>query len=135
QAHEADVDLGKLGQALARYNIEQHTEAGARMRAAPDRLRITAIFDVDPSKVGGEYVGIPIFHVDELRTKIRELSLKIMVIAVPAQHAQAVASECALAGVRAILNFAPAKLALPPEVRVHSTDLTLELQSLAFYTE
>ncbi|HHY63156.1 MAG TPA: redox-sensing transcriptional repressor Rex, partial [Firmicutes bacterium] len=54
--------------------------------------------------------------------------------AVTPESAEAVASECVKAGVKAILNFAPVKLDVPEDVKVHSADLTLELQSLAFYT-
>jgi hypothetical protein len=37
-------------------------------------------------------------------------------------------------GVRAILNFAPLKLNVPEQVHVHDADLTLELQSLIYYS-
>jgi len=36
--------------------------------------------------------------------------------------------------VEAILNFAPAKLKVPEGVFVQNIDLTIELQSLAYYT-
>ena len=57
-----------------------------------------------------------------------------MVLAVPPDSTEAVAYECVKAGIKAILNFAPVNLVVPEDVKVYSADLTLELQSLAFYT-
>jgi len=46
-----------------------------------------------------------------------------------------VADQLAEAGVEGILNFAPAILRVPPNVRVHHADFTTELLSLAYYLE
>jgi redox-sensing transcriptional repressor len=39
------------------------------------------------------------------------------------------------AGVRSILNFAPAVLSVPDEVSVRKVDLAVELQILSFYQQ
>jgi redox-sensing transcriptional repressor len=39
------------------------------------------------------------------------------------------------AGIRSILNFAPAPLTAPPGVSVRSVDLAVELQILAYYEQ
>ena len=39
------------------------------------------------------------------------------------------------AGVRSVLNFAPAMIAVPPGVSVRKVDLAVELQILAFYEQ
>ncbi|MEA4883853.1 MAG: redox-sensing transcriptional repressor Rex [Clostridia bacterium] len=126
------VGFGNLGRALVHYHVDTHGGSGSVVR---DRLHIAAIFDVDPSKIGSEQSGVPVFHVDELRDRISELGLKIIVIAAPADHAQAVMDQCVAAGIKAVLNFAPVNLTAPEDVKVHASDLTLELQSLAFYTD
>jgi redox-sensing transcriptional repressor len=131
--HVGLVGFGNLGRALAHYLIDSHVTDNPEF-GSPDKLRVTAAFDVDESIVGTDYRGMPIFHVDRLSEIVHEHGIKIIVIAVPARHAQAVATKCAEAGVKAILNFAPVTLNVPDEVKVHHTDLTLELQSLAFYT-
>ncbi|MFY9133984.1 MAG: redox-sensing transcriptional repressor Rex [Bacillota bacterium] len=132
------VGLGNLGRALLHHNVDARIDGSAvegdPARWVPESLRIVAAFDVDPQKVGITYAQVPVYHVDELAAKVRELDLKIVVIAVTPESAEAVASECVKAGVKAILNFAPVKLDVPEDVKVHSADLTLELQSLAFYT-
>lgn len=133
--HIGLVGFGNLGQAIVHYHVDAHRRPGPGFVASPDRLRIAAAFDVDEGKVGTEYKGVPIFHVDELSVKISELGLKIIVIAVPAEHAQYVVDIAVHSGIQAILNFAPVTLTVPEHVKVHHTDLTLELQSLAFYTE
>ncbi len=117
------VGAGHLGFALARYSISRHKD-----------VRITAIFDADPAKVGTDIMGVEIRPMSELPQLVREMGIKIGILAVPAVEAQAAAERLAECGVEAILNFAPAKLRLKPEVFVQNIDLTIELQSLAYYT-
>lgn len=117
------VGAGHLGHALARYSISQHKD-----------VRIKAIFDADPAKVGTEIMGVQISPIADLVRRVREDAIKIGIIAVPASEAQAVAELLQDGGVEAILNFAPAKLRVRPEIFVQNIDLTIELQSLAYYT-
>lgn len=93
------VGAGHLGFALARYSISRHKD-----------VRITNIFDADPSKVGTDIMGVPIHDIADLNSVVREAGIKIGIIAVPATEAQAVAEQLQAAGIEAILNFAPAKL-------------------------
>jgi redox-sensing transcriptional repressor len=37
------------------------------------------------------------------------------------------------AGVRAILNFSPGSLKVPPDVKLKNVDLTVSLESLSFF--
>ncbi|MGI6131520.1 MAG: redox-sensing transcriptional repressor Rex [Bacillota bacterium] len=133
--HIGLVGFGNLGQALVHYHVDARSRPRTRFSVSPDRLRIVAAFDVDPDKIGRVYAGVPIFHIDELAEKAQEYGLKIMVNAVPAEHAQEVVDHAVRAGIRAILNFAPVTLTVPDTVKLHSADLTLELQSLAYYAE
>jgi redox-sensing transcriptional repressor len=117
------VGAGHLGYALARYSISRHKD-----------VRITAIFDIDPAKIGTEIMGIPIYSMTTMKERVRAEAIKIGIITVPASAAQAAAELLQQAGVEAILNFAPAKLRLESGVFVQNIDLTIELQSLAYYT-
>ena len=117
------VGAGHLGFALARYSISQHKD-----------VKIAAIFDADPNKVGTDIMGVKIHAIDEMAKLCREKNIKIGIVAVPADKAQATAELLAQGGVEAILNFAPAKLKLSSDVFVQNIDLTIELQSLAYYT-
>jgi redox-sensing transcriptional repressor len=73
--------------------------------------------------------------VDSLSQLVEELDVAIGVIATPAAAAQEVADRLTEAGVRSILNFAPAMIAVPPGVSVRKVDLAIELQILAFYEQ
>ena len=56
-------------------------------------------------------------------------------IAVPASEAQEVANMLVKAGVKAILNYAPLSLSVPPEVRIQYIDPTTHLQRMTFYLD
>lgn len=116
------VGAGHLGYALARYSISQHKD-----------IQIIAIFDVDPAKIGTEIMGVRVQPMSEMVASCQEQGVKIGIVTVPAAEAQATAELLKKGGVEAILNFAPAKLKLD-DVFVQNIDLTIELQSLAYYT-
>jgi redox-sensing transcriptional repressor len=117
------VGAGHLGVALARYNLSRHKD-----------VRIAAIFDVAPEKIGMELMGIKVQSIREMVETIRQRGIKIAIMTVPAAEAQSTAELLEQAGVEAILNFAPAKIRVSPAVTVQNIDLTIELQSLAYYT-
>jgi redox-sensing transcriptional repressor len=84
----------------------------------------------------GERIGdLEVRHVDELPAIVAELDVAIGVIATPAGAAQEVADRLVAAGVRSVLNFAPAMITVPPGVSVRKVDLAVELQILAFYEQ
>jgi len=118
------VGAGDLGHAIANH-------------AGFDRwgYQVVAVFDNDPHKVGQVMGGLTIRDVAELEETIRSLRVRIGIVAVPAAGAQAVAERMVLAGIRAILNYAPISLNLPPEVRVHAIDPVVGLQSMSYYLD
>jgi redox-sensing transcriptional repressor len=93
------------------------------------------MFDADPRKVGQVIHGVEVHHTDDLERLARELAVGIGVIATPAPAAQDVADRLVAAGVRSILNFAPAVISVPDDVSLRKVDLALELQILSFYQE
>jgi redox-sensing transcriptional repressor len=115
------VGAGNLGTALIRYR-------GFRKQG----FEIAAVFDADPKLEGKSIAGIPVRPVRDLSKVVRELAIKIAILAVPAEAAADAAKKCVDAGVRGILNFAPVRLALPESVVVHPVDLALQLEQLAF---
>jgi redox-sensing transcriptional repressor len=44
-----------------------------------------------------------------------------------------VADQLVAAGIKAILNFAPARIKVPRDVRLKNVDLSIELETLSFY--
>jgi len=118
------VGVGNLGHALANY------------RGFGERgFRVTALVDADPDKVGERVGGLDVRHVDDLPELVRAHDIAIGVIATPAMAVQDVADRLVAAGVRSILNFAPATISVPPGVSVRKVDLAVELQILAFYEQ
>lgn len=70
----------------------------------------------------------------DFRKMVKSEHIDIAVVAVPAGAAQTVVTDQAVqAGVRAILNFSPGNLKVPPEVKLKNVDLTVSLESLSFF--
>ncbi|MDP9222855.1 MAG: redox-sensing transcriptional repressor Rex [Actinomycetota bacterium] len=118
------VGAGNLGRALASY--KGFAERG---------FSIAAIFDIEDGVVGQEVGGMKVRHLDELKEVVAEDGVSIGIIAVPTLAAQEVAERLVDAGVKSILNFAPAVVKVPPNVTVRKVDLSIELQILSFYQQ
>jgi redox-sensing transcriptional repressor len=115
------VGMGHLGQALIGYRgFEQQG------------FRIAVAFDIDPGKTNRSIHGIEVHHLDSLQQVVRELSLRLAILAVPSSAAQQVAEVVAAAGIDGILNFAPVTLTLPESVHRVGVDLAMELEQLSF---
>ena len=71
--------------------------------------------------------------VDESSNVIRAEALDVIVIAVPAKAAQRVLNQIMSAGIKAVLNFAPASLISRRGVKVKTVDLTTSLESLSYF--
>ena len=117
------VGVGNLGSALIAYK-------GFQARG----FRITLAFDSDPAKVGTTINEVSIQDVAKMGATLRRKKVKIAVVAVPAGVAQAAADALVEAGVTAILNFAPAQLAVPQGVKVQNVDLSVLLKTLSYHT-
>ncbi|WNF36919.1 redox-sensing transcriptional repressor Rex [Bacillaceae bacterium IKA-2] len=115
------IGVGNLGTAFLHYNFSKNNST-----------RIGMAFDVDKSKVGTEIGDVPIFHLDDLEKKI-DKDVSVAILTVPSAVAQNVADRLVKNGVNGILNFTPARLSVPNNVRVHHIDLSVELQSLIYF--
>lgn len=117
------VGLGNLGMALANYHgFNQNS------------FQIVGLFDDDPAKLGTKTrIGIEIQSTQHLADVIKSEQVDIVIIAVPAAAAERVLDEVTEAGVRAVLNFAPAHLNPKPGVKVKTVDLTISLESLSYF--
>ncbi len=120
----AILGIGNLGRALANYR-------GFSARG----FRVVALVDADPAKVGTRVGDLAVEPVEALSRLVAERQVAIGVIATPADSAQGVADRLVAAGVRAILNFAPTVVVVPPEVSLRKVDLATELQILSFYQQ
>ena len=64
---------------------------------------------------------------------VREQSIKLAILCVPAEFAQAVVNRLVTSGVQGILNFSPLLLEVPADVTVNNVDLALELEHLSYF--
>jgi redox-sensing transcriptional repressor len=119
----AIIGAGNLGLALADY-------PGFRQEG----FAIVALFDTERAKIGRRSKGgVRIFNMADFKNVVRREHLDIAVVAVPAESAQTVVNTVVQAGVRAILNFSPGTLKVPPRVKLKNVDLTVSLESLSFF--
>ena len=119
------VGAGRLGTALANYTGFEKSN-----------FTVVAIFDNDKEKIGqriGEEGAIMIHDVKKIARVVRDLSIDVAVIAVPARVAQRVLNQIMTAGVKAVLNFAPVRLHARLGVKVKTVDLTVSLESLSYF--
>ncbi len=116
------VGVGHLGEAIARYE-------GFRSQG----IRIAAMFDSDPSKFGKEINGVVVQDDQHIVPVVRELGVRLAIIAVPATRAQEVADLLVEGGVRAILSYAPIVIQVPDNVWVRYIDPVAVVHSMTYY--
>jgi redox-sensing transcriptional repressor len=118
------VGAGDLGRAIAHYG--GFVERG---------FRVVGLFDNDSAKIGTGSPDLTVKDIGQMTDFIRERNIKIAMIAVPAEHAQAVCNTLVKAGVRAILNYAPITLSVPEGVHVQYIDPVTHLQRMTYYLD
>ncbi|CAM4228509.1 redox-sensing transcriptional repressor Rex [Lederbergia lenta] len=116
------IGVGNLGTAFLNYNFLKN-----------NNTIIAMAFEVDKEKVGTMMGEVPIYDMGELKERLQEEDITVVILTVPANAAQQITDELEKANVKGILNFTPARLTVPPSVRVHHIDLAVELQSLIYF--
>lgn len=117
QTHKAFVfGVGNLGGALlADKGLLQYG------------MEIVAGFDVDPSLVGKEIAGVPIYHIDALDQVLSNQDDIIGVLTVPIANAQDIADYMIGKGIRAVWNFTPYRIKVPDHIVVQNTSMYAHL--------
>ena len=117
------IGAGKLGQALLDYKGFQ--EFG---------LNILAAFDVAP-KMDITEGGKPVYPVEQLECYCRKNKVLMGIITVPGSHAQEVADRLVGCGIKAIWNFAPTRLEVPPQILVQYENMATSLAVLSMHLQ
>lgn len=99
----AVVGAGDIGSAVARYQ-------GFANRG----FVVKMIFDNHADVIGKKIGGFVIQDSANMVPYIRQAGIKVAMITVPANQAQEVADQLVEAGVKAILNYAPTSINVPP---------------------
>ena len=115
------IGAGKIGAALAQYR-------GFRQRG----FDIIAAYDTNPDKIGGTLEGTEVRDLARLENDVARERPDIAVLAIPSERAQEVLDRVVAAGIKAVLNFAPAQLTAPADVTVKSVNMAMELEGLSF---
>lgn len=115
------VGAGKIGAALANYR-------GFRQRG----FQVFGVYDNSPDKIGQLWGDSIIRDIATLEVDIRAEESLIAVLAIPSDDAQIVVDRLVSAGIRAILNFAPAQITVPAHVSLKSVNMAIELEGLSF---
>ena len=116
------VGIGRLGRAVASYPGFQG-----------QGFDIIARYDANTNVIGSDIDGDPVRDVADLESDLRENHAEIGIITVTAQHAQDVANVLTRGGVRAILNYTPTRIKVPPTVEKKDINPVLFLQSMTYH--
>jgi redox-sensing transcriptional repressor len=117
------VGVGNLGRAILDY-----------FRGRRPKLAIVAAFDVNETKTNRMMNGCQVYPLSDLRTVVARQNILVGVIATPSGAAQDVADRLIEAGVRGLVNFAPVRLRVPPDVYVEDVDMTISLEKTAYFS-
>ncbi|BBD09631.1 redox-sensing transcriptional repressor Rex [Desulfovibrio ferrophilus] len=117
----AVVGIGNLGRALL-----NHREFKLR------GFHIVGAFDCDPFKIGEIVSGLEVICSRRLKEKADEIGIEIGIITTPPERAQRATNYLVDAGVKGIINFAPARINVPDDVTVEYVDFFHHLYAVAF---
>jgi redox-sensing transcriptional repressor len=118
------VGVGNLGLALLSYRGFEK-----------EGFEIVAAFDLEPQRPRGKKIHVPVSGLDKLPAFIREHRVRMAILTVPAEAAQAAANQLIVCGVMGILNFSPIVLHVPEEVMVNDVNLAIELENLSYFIQ
>jgi redox-sensing transcriptional repressor len=115
------IGAGKIGSALSTYR-------GFKQRG----FTVVAVYDQDPQKVGRRWDGHVVRDVVDLERDAGDDPPDIAVLAIPADNVQSEVDRIVRAGIKAILNFAPARLDVPADITLKNVNMAMELEGLSF---
>jgi redox-sensing transcriptional repressor len=114
------VGLGRLGSAYLNF---QDFELG--------EFELAAGFDTNVNRVEILKSPAPLYPAYKMAEVITRFGIEMALLCVPVEAAQVTAEKLAAAGIRGILNFAPAALNVPPGIAVRNVFVADELRGLA----
>jgi redox-sensing transcriptional repressor len=115
------VGAGKIGSALSTYRGFMHRG-----------FTVIGVYDNNPAKVGTAWDGQTVRDIADLEADAARNPPDIAVLAIPADDAQHEVDRIVRAGIRAILNFAPAQIHVPAGIALKTVNMAMELESLSF---
>lgn len=96
-------------------------------------LKIVAAFDNDPGKIGRDSGGLTIRSTRALKPYVRTHNIRLAILTTPAEVSQELTDRLVSVGVKAIWNFTPARVTVPPGVLVRNAHISLGLSQIAYH--
>lgn len=114
------IGAGRIGVAVSNY-----------ASFAREGFETVAMFDADPTKqnING---NLPVYPMEQLEEKIKELDPSIAVLALPAREAQEILNRVYDCGIRGVWNFAPLDLKYPDDMKLVNVHLSDTLHILSY---
>ncbi|MFN8241453.1 MAG: redox-sensing transcriptional repressor Rex [Bacteroidales bacterium] len=120
----AIIGIGNLGRAVTAY-----------FRGKRSKLNLVASFDNDPQKVNKVISGVKCYHIQEMEKTIREMNIRIAILAVPADYARKTCEEVVRYGIKGILNFTTVSLNVPSGVYLEEYDMITSIEKVAYFVK
>lgn len=116
------IGAGDLGRALVRSSM-----------FAKRGVDILSLFDINPALIGHEFGGVTVRGMDDLESFCKQNEVKMAVLTLPKDQAEAVAERLLAAGIKGIWNFTGKELHYDDsEVAVEEVHLGDSLMSLNY---
>ena len=116
------VGIGRLGRAISSYPGFQG-----------QGFDIVGRYDANPAVIGTAIDGQDIRDSRHLEADLSAMPVDIGIVAVPAEYAQSVVDTLVRSGVRAILNYTPARVQVPPDAQLKHINPVEFLQSMTYH--
>ncbi len=118
------VGIGKLGRAILHF-----------MNETDNNLLMKAAFDLDPSVNGTDIEGFPAFHITHMDRVIKDMEIDIAVLTTPPDDIDNIVKLLVSAGIKGILNFAPAQFDVPEGIYVKECDVITYIDEIGYYID
>lgn len=116
------VGAGRLGSALLKY--QGFSRYG---------LEIVAAFDIEKRLIGRKIGNCVVKPMQALRSFVEKNRISVVILTTPAVVSQKLAERVAEMGVKAIWNFSPVRLIVPPDVFVRDEHISLGYAEIAHH--
>lgn len=118
------VGIGNLGKALVNFLSDKS-----------EKLKITALFDIDDKLCGKNYHGIPCYHVNMLQRIIEEQKISIGMISTSSKSSKEIADVMVCAGIKAVINYTATPLNLPENTFLEEIDITTSVEKASYFAK
>jgi len=123
QSYEAVlIGTGHLGGALLNYS-----------GFARYGLHIVAAFDNSKRRIGSKIAGYTVKPMRSLKPFIKRHKIRLAILTTPVEVSQELTDRLVSAGVKAIWNFTPTSLTVPPGVLVRNVHISIGLSEITYH--